>query len=210
MGKGPGQQSAGIAPNGGLEADKTREFDASLAGRGMTGRLMKARLVWVSLGANLGDRTSNVLKGAQRLGALGPLRLSSLYETAPWGKTDQPWFVNAVAELSTALAAADLHRHLQGIEEELGRVHNERWGPRTIDLDYLLDEDGPVAGLDLIVPHRELENRAFVLAPLLELRPALVLPSGRLAAARLSELRADQPLRRLEAPHTIAPCPPPT
>jgi 2-amino-4-hydroxy-6-hydroxymethyldihydropteridine diphosphokinase len=169
-----------------------------------------SRRVWIGLGGNLDGPVARVLAAADRLAGLGPLRLSSLYETAPWGRADQPWFVNAVAELETALAPAALLAELQRIELELGRVRNERWGPRAIDLDYLLDEDGPVDQPALTVPHPRLENRAFALAPLADLRPELVLPSGRRLADRLRELLPEQPLRRLEPAHTIAPCRPPS
>ncbi|HEY3108591.1 MAG TPA: 2-amino-4-hydroxy-6-hydroxymethyldihydropteridine diphosphokinase [Chloroflexota bacterium] len=169
-----------------------------------------SRRVWIGLGGNLDGPAARVLAAADRLAGLGPLRLSSLYETAPWGRADQPWFVNAVAELETALAPAALLAELQRIELELGRVRNERWGPRAIDLDYLLDEDGPVDQPALTVPHPRLENRAFALAPLADLRPELVLPSGRRLADRLRELLPEQPLRRLEPAHTIAPCRPPS
>jgi 2-amino-4-hydroxy-6-hydroxymethyldihydropteridine diphosphokinase len=168
------------------------------------------RRVWIGLGGNLDGPAERVLAAAGRLGALGRLRLSSLYETAPWGRADQPWFVNAVAELEIGLAPVALLAELQRIELELGRVRRERWGPRTIDLDYLLDAAGPVARPDLAVPHVELENRAFVLAPLAELQPDLRLPGGRPIAERLRELLPEQPLRRLEPAHTIAPCRPPS
>ena len=168
------------------------------------------RLVWIGLGGNLGDPAGLIAVAAERLGALWPLRLSGLYESAPWGKADQPWFVNAVAELETGLAPPALLAELMRLEAELGRVRAERWGPRTIDLDYLLDEDGPVDRPDLTVPHRELENRAFALARLAELRPELVLPSGRRVADRLAELLPDQPLRPVQPAHTIAPCRPPS
>jgi 2-amino-4-hydroxy-6-hydroxymethyldihydropteridine diphosphokinase len=168
------------------------------------------RRVWIGLGGNLEEPAARLLVAAERLAALGSVRLSSLYETAPWGRTDQPWYVNAVAELTTALAPPALLAELQRIEAELGRVRKERWGPRTIDLDYLLDEAGPVDRPDLTVPHVELENRAFVLLPLAELRPDLVLPSGRPVVERLGELVPDQPLRRLGPAHTIAPCRPPS
>jgi 2-amino-4-hydroxy-6-hydroxymethyldihydropteridine diphosphokinase len=168
------------------------------------------RRVWIGLGGNLDDPAARLLVAADRLAALGRVRLSSLYETAPWGRTDQPWYVNAVAELETGLAPPALLAELQRIEAELGRVRDERWGPRTIDLDYLLDEAGPVERAGLTVPHVEVENRAFVLAPLAELWPNLVLPSGRPVADRLRELLPEQPLRRLEPAHTIAPCRPPS
>ena len=158
------------------------------------------RRVWIGLGANLGDPAANVLAAAHRLsaepGTRAP-RISDLYETAPWGRTDQPWFVNAVVELETTLAPDALLDRLLAIELELGRVRSDHWGPRTIDLDYLLDERATADGARLTLPHRELENRAFVLAPLAELRPGLLLPSGQTIEARLRDLSADQAVRRM-------------
>jgi len=129
-------------------------------------------------------------------------RLSSLYETAPWGRTDQPWFTNAAAEICLDMPPADFMRLLLAIEAELGRVRHERWGPRIIDLDYLLDDQHTSSAVFLTLPHPELENRAFVLAPLAELRPDLILPSGRLIAKRLAELLPTQRLSKMAA------CPP--
>lgn len=161
------------------------------------------RRVWIGLGANLGDPAANVLEAARRLAALvgvPALRLSPLYDTAPWGVTDQPWFVNAAAELGTDLGPEALLDELLAIEAAMGRVRRERWGPRVIDLDYLLDEAGAVATARLVVPHPGLEDRASVLAPLADLRPDLVLPSGRPIAARLADLLPDQPVRRRAPP----------
>ena len=173
--------------------------------RASRGRGGRPRLAYVGLGANLGDPAANVRVAAARLAALPGIsacRLSGLYETAPWGKTDQPWFVNAAAELTVDLPPDDLLTALQAIEADLGRVRHERWGPRTIDLDYLLDERHTSSTPRLMLPHPELENRAFVLAPLADLRPDLVLPSGRPVASRLAELLPSQPVR-------MASCPPP-
>ena len=167
------------------------------------GDRVSARRVWIGLGANLGDPAANVLEAARRLAALSgvlSLRLSPLYDTAPWGVTDQPWFVNAAAELETDLAPQALLGELLAIEAAMGRVRRERWGPRPIDLDYLLDEGGAVATARLVVPHPGLEDRASVLAPLADLRPDLVLPGGRPIAARLAELLPDQPVRRRVQP----------
>ena len=159
------------------------------------------RRVWVGVGANLGDPAANVREAIQRLSAAPEFasgRASSLYETAPWGKTDQPWFVNAVAELETDATPDQVLDRLLAIETEMGRVRHERWGPRVIDLDYLLDEAETSAVPRLYLPHREVENRAFVLVPLAELRPEMALPSGQGVRERADELAAEQPLRRLD------------
>jgi 2-amino-4-hydroxy-6-hydroxymethyldihydropteridine diphosphokinase len=138
-------------------------------------------VAYIGLGANLGDREENLRAALERLTELGPLRVSSFRETDPVGVTDQPRFVNAVAELETDLGARDLLERLLEIERELGRHRSreERWGPRTIDLDLLLYGDEVIDEPGLTVPHPRLAERRFVLEPLHELAPGLLLPDGR-------------------------------
>jgi 2-amino-4-hydroxy-6-hydroxymethyldihydropteridine diphosphokinase len=138
-------------------------------------------VAYVALGANLGDREKNLRAALERLKELGPLRVSAFRETDPVGVTDQPRFVNAVAELETALGARELLERLLEIERELGRDRSkeERWGPRTIDLDLLLFGDDVIDEPGLTVPHPRLPERRFVLEPLHELAPGLLLPDGR-------------------------------
>jgi 2-amino-4-hydroxy-6-hydroxymethyldihydropteridine diphosphokinase len=136
---------------------------------------------YIGLGANLGDREANLRAALERLAELGGLRVSSFRETDPVGITDQPRFVNAVAELETDLAAVALLERLLEIERQLGRDRSreERWGPRSIDLDLLLYGDEVIDEPGLTVPHPRLAERRFVLEPLHELAPDLVLPDGR-------------------------------
>jgi 2-amino-4-hydroxy-6-hydroxymethyldihydropteridine diphosphokinase len=138
-------------------------------------------VAYIGLGSNLGDREANLRAALERLAELGALRVSSLRETDPVGVTDQPRFVNAVAELETDLGAGALLGRLLEIERELGRDRSreERWGPRTIDLDLLLYGNEVLAGPGLTVPHPRLAERRFVLEPLHELAPDLALPDGR-------------------------------
>ncbi len=138
-------------------------------------------VAYIGLGANLGDREGSPNTALERLAELGPLRVSSFRETDPVGVTEQPRFVNAVAELETDLSARDLLERLLEIERELGRdrTREERWGPRTIDLDLLLYGDEVIDEPGLTVPHPRLAERRFVLEPLHELAPGLVLPDGR-------------------------------
>ena len=167
------------------------------------------RRVWVGVGANMDEPAAKVREAVARLASAPEFRtarVSSLYETAPWGKTDQAWFVNAVVELETDAAPNAVLNRLFAIEQAMGRVRHERWGPRVIDLDYLLDESETSATDRLSLPHPEVENRAFVLVPLAELRPELVLPRGEAARDRAAALAEEQPIRRLEA-GTIAPWP---
>ncbi|ANB18693.1 2-amino-4-hydroxy-6-hydroxymethyldihydropteridine diphosphokinase [Dokdonella koreensis] len=138
-------------------------------------------LAWVGLGSNLADPVAQVRAGLDALAALPStdvLARSRLYRTAPWGRTDQPVFVNAVARLSTALVPLDLLDALLGIERRHGRDRNSdlRWGPRTLDLDLLLYGDRRIEHARLTIPHPRLRERAFVLVPLAELDPELSIP----------------------------------
>jgi 2-amino-4-hydroxy-6-hydroxymethyldihydropteridine diphosphokinase len=131
-------------------------------------------LAYVGLGSNLGDREGTILAAA---GRLGPRRLSPIVETEPWGYTDQPRFLNAVAELETDLTPRALLDRLLEVERELGRVREgPRYGPRTIDLDLLLHGDAVIDEPGLTVPHPRLGERLFVLEPLFALDPGLFVP----------------------------------
>jgi len=131
---------------------------------------------------------------ASALGKLAELptmeigRVSSLYETAPVGVTDQPNFLNLVAAVQTGLGPLALLEALLHIENQMGRVRTERWGPRVIDLDLLLYGGERVSLPGLTVPHPRLRERAFVLVPLAEIAPALRLPGDGKRAAELAEL----------------------
>jgi 2-amino-4-hydroxy-6-hydroxymethyldihydropteridine diphosphokinase len=128
---------------------------------------------YIGLGSNLGDRRAMIAGALERL---KPRRVSAIVETEPWGRTEQPRFLNAVAEIETDLEPAALLDRLQGVERDLGRVRRERWGPRTIDLDLLLYEDRRVDSETLSVPHPRLHERRFVLEGLAELCPDRKVP----------------------------------
>ena len=130
-------------------------------------------LAYVGLGSNLGDRRA-LIAGA--LDRLQPRRVSSIVETEPWGVTDQPRFLNAVAEIETELAPGALLDRLLDLERDLGRVRAERWGARTMDLDLLLYGDRQMNTPSLTVPHPRLHERLFVLEGLAELCPDLRVP----------------------------------
>jgi len=130
-------------------------------------------IAYVGLGSNLGDRRA-LIAGA--LDRLRPRRVSSIVETEPWGVTDQPRFLNAVAEIETELAPGALLDRLLDLERDLGRVRAERWGPRTLDLDLLLYGDRQVSTPSLTLPHPRLHERRFVLEGLAELCPDLRVP----------------------------------
>jgi 2-amino-4-hydroxy-6-hydroxymethyldihydropteridine diphosphokinase len=151
---------------------------------------------YLGLGSNLGDRAANLWEAARRLSELPGCRLdrtSRLYETAPVGPGDQPWFLNAVLRAAIEMSAHDLLTAAKQIEQDVGRTPSKRWGPRVIDIDLLLYGDSVIATDDLLVPHPELWNRRFVLVPLLD-----VLAAGALAdrvRERLDTLGTDQDLR---------------
>jgi len=128
---------------------------------------------YIGIGSNLDEPVQQVRSAIVALRALGDVAaVSSLYRTAPWGKTDQPEFVNAVVALDTKLDPRPLLHGLKWLERELGREEDgERWGPRTIDFDILLYGDQEVDDGDLIVPHPHLHERAFALVPLVEIAP---------------------------------------
>jgi 2-amino-4-hydroxy-6-hydroxymethyldihydropteridine diphosphokinase len=130
-------------------------------------------IAYVGLGSNLGDRRATLESALARL---RPRRASAIVETDPWGRADQPAFLNAVAELETEQAPEELLGSLLALEREHGRVRRERWGPRTLDLDLLLYGDRIVRTPALEIPHPRLAERRFVLEGLAELCPDLVVP----------------------------------
>jgi len=132
--------------------------------------------IGIGLGSNIGDKAAQIFKAVTLLKASGHvhnLRLSSLYRTAPWGNIDQDWFVNACAIAQTDLSPESLLSKVQYVEREMGRERIVHWGPRNIDIDILYYGDARVETPNLTLPHVELLNRAFVLVPLLELKPDL-------------------------------------
>lgn len=143
---------------------------------------------YVALGANLGDPAATVRAAFGALANLPDSRVSrssSLYRTAPVGLADQPDFINAVAELQTTLAPEALLDALFDIEQRFGRIRADRNGPRTLDLDLLLYDDQLIDLPHLTLPHPRLHLRAFVLQPLAEIAPQLVIPSRGTVAAWL-------------------------
>jgi 2-amino-4-hydroxy-6-hydroxymethyldihydropteridine diphosphokinase len=146
---------------------------------------------YVGLGANLGNREDTIRHAVDLLGShpeVDLLAVSTLRETEPWGPVEQPPFLNGAAAVETSLEPRALLDVLLDVERRLGRVRDERWGPRTIDLDLLLYGDTVVDEPGLTVPHPRLRERAFALEPLLELDPDLVVPGQGSAAVLLASL----------------------
>jgi 2-amino-4-hydroxy-6-hydroxymethyldihydropteridine diphosphokinase len=147
--------------------------------------------IYLALGTNLGDRPANL---SAAMDALAPdirvLDKSPIYETEPWGYTDQPPFLNMVVRAETDLSPEDLLRRLKGIESTLGRIPSFRNGPRLIDLDILFYDDLVLDTPPLVIPHPQLHKRAFVLIPLARIAPTLVHP--------LLGLRVEQLLGKID------------
>ena len=135
---------------------------------------LKPVVAYLGLGANQGDPRRQLQEDIARLAAteeVEVVKASSFYRTPPLGPPDQPWYVNAVVQVRTRLAPEELLRVLHRVEEDLGRVRRERWGPRLIDIDLLLYNGIILSGPDLCLPHPEMHKRSFVLVPLAEIAP---------------------------------------
>lgn len=162
--------------------------------------MSEAAIAYLGLGSNLGDRPENLQAARESLdqGPVRMIRCSKLYETQPvGGPDDQPWFLNQVAEVQTSLSPGQLLDRCMAIERALGRdrMDEERWGPRTVDIDLLVMGSVNVSEDGLVVPHPRLAARAFVLIPLAELAPDLSVPGLG---------RVDQLLKRCGDPHTVS------
>ena len=161
---------------------------------------MDERLAYIGIGSNLDDPEQQVRAAIDALARLPRstfVGASRLYRTAPWGKADQPAFVNAAAAVSTALSPRELLSALLAIERAQGRVRDgERWGPRVIDLDILVYGDARIDEPGLHVPHPRLAERAFVLVPFSEIAPYIDIPG----LGKVHELE-----ERLLVTHTVKP-----
>ena len=136
-------------------------------------------MIYIGIGANLGDREKTLQEATDILNAkpeIAVVATSAVYETAPIGVVDQPYFLNAVLQIHTSLSARSLLNCLLATERKFGRVRETRWGPRTLDLDILLYRDAIINQPGLQVPHPHLHERAFVLVPLCDLKPDLKHP----------------------------------
>lgn len=150
---------------------------------------------YIGIGSNLQQPAEQV---RQAIGALHQLpnsqfiMASRLYRSKPMGPSDQPDYVNAVAAVDTTLSALELLDALQGIEAEQGRVRDgQRWGPRVIDLDLLLYGEKTLSTTRLVVPHPGLHQRSFVLYPLYDIAPALIVPGQGPLAELVARIDAD-------------------
>ncbi|HTX57004.1 MAG TPA: 2-amino-4-hydroxy-6-hydroxymethyldihydropteridine diphosphokinase [Candidatus Acidoferrales bacterium] len=149
---------------------------------------MTVARAYIGIGSNLDDPIRQVRSAITALRAVGAVvAASSLYRTAPWGKTEQPEFVNAAVALDTRMAPRQLLHALKWLERDLGRDEpHERWGPRRIDFDILAYGDQRVDEDDLVIPHPRLRERAFALVPLAEIAPQYAPLRDALPAAELA------------------------
>lgn len=160
----------------------------------------KTHIAYIGLGSNLGDKKANLEEALKLLGAVTGVQLkkvSSYYRTAPLGGPVQDWYLNTVAEITVSLEPHQLLTVLLEIENRLGRVRTVRWGPRTVDLDLLLYDRRVICSSALTLPHPRMTGRAFVMAPLAELSPGLVL-QGKTALELAGELSRTQSIEKLD------------
>ncbi len=154
--------------------------------------LPESRKAYVALGSNLGNPAGNVINAASEMGVIPGVRViatSRLYTTAPVGVKNQPDFVNAVAMLEVECSARELLDGLLAIEKRYGRNREaeQRWGPRTLDLDLLLFCEQTIDEPGLTVPHPRMKERRFVLQPLADLAPGVVPPGWETSVAQTLE-----------------------
>ena len=136
-------------------------------------------IAYIGFGSNLNDRFEYIRSAAWEITRnenCKIVKFSSIYETKPFGETDQPNFLNAVAKIETSQSVQELFGFIKNIEKKLGRKETYKWGPREIDLDLLFYNDIVFSDENLTVPHPGIQHRDFVLAPLIEIEPTLFHP----------------------------------
>ncbi len=158
--------------------------------------------VYSGVGSNLGDSQGKAQRAFDAIGQIEDTRVlktSSLYSSKPMGPQDQPDYINAVCLIETSLKPHGLLKQLQRIELEEGRERKgERWGPRTLDLDILLYGSETIDTADLIIPHYGMAEREFVMVPLFEIAPNMVMHDGKPISAWVANCSLDG-LRRLRS-----------
>ncbi len=148
--------------------------------------------VFLGIGSNLGDPFANCISAVQSLKACKSLSVEAVsgwYLTEPFGFTDQPWFINGVVKIRTALSPLELLDFNQEVEKNFHRSTITRWGPRTLDIDILLWETRVIVSSRLVIPHVQMHLRRFVLVPMCEIDPLIRHPlSGKTMSSLLADL----------------------
>ncbi len=158
--------------------------------------------VFLALGTNLGNRSKNLAEARRRLSQkITILRTSHIYETPPWGVTDQPAFYNQVIETQTGMEPLELLQWVKQIECEMGRVPSVRFGPRLIDIDLLVYDNLVLTSEKLTLPHPRMFERSFVLVPFSELAPYFIPPTSTRSIQELCATIDSQGIIRLEENH---------
>lgn len=148
-------------------------------------------MILIALGSNMGDRQQNILTAIEELSRHTEItidKISSLYETKPVGVTEQPDFLNGVISVITTLSPLKLLEVCLQVECQMGRVRNERWGPRNIDIDIIIYDEHVISGEVLNIPHPRLHERAFVLIPLKEIAGDIIVYQGLTPQQLLSKM----------------------
>lgn len=155
--------------------------------------------IYIALGTNIGDRRKNLQTAIKQLPAsIKVLRTSSVYETPPWGYTDQRSFYNMVLEAETSLQPKALLASLKDIEARMGREASFRNAPRVIDLDILFIDDKVLQSGSLSIPHPRMAGRGFVLVPLTELAPDLIHPKFGISVAEMLAQADTEGIKKLD------------
>ncbi|MDH5762807.1 MAG: 2-amino-4-hydroxy-6-hydroxymethyldihydropteridine diphosphokinase [Nitrospinota bacterium] len=159
------------------------------------------RIAYIAIGSNMDSPVDNCNEAADLINdhpAISISSRSSLYETEPYGKSDQDWFVNSVIEVTTHLSPELLFKACLAIEKKMGRIRDEKWGPRIIDLDILFYDDFVFKERDLEIPHPDIAERSFVLVPMNEIAPDFVHPKLKKSIETLlEEIPNPQEVKRL-------------
>lgn len=141
---------------------------------------LSAHIVYLGLGSNIGESKKNIEQAISNISVVGDIKVNktaSFYRSKAWGGVEQQDFVNTVIEISTLLSPRQLLQDMQSVEIAMGRKKTVMWGPRVIDIDILLYDQIVVNEPQLIIPHRYLTTRYFVMVPLMEISDALVIPN---------------------------------
>jgi 2-amino-4-hydroxy-6-hydroxymethyldihydropteridine diphosphokinase len=156
-------------------------------------------IVYLSLGTNLGNRLENLKQVLESLKEFCQVvASSSVYETDPWGFEDQPIFYNQVVRIETILEPLPLLQEIKKIELEMGRIPTFQYGPRLIDIDILLYDRLMMNSPELKIPHPQMKSRAFVLTPLVEIAPDLVIPGEEVDIETLNRITDSTGVRKVE------------